>query len=221
MNGVHKVLALGILLACGGAGFAQQAVLRDFAGTVEIKRSSSAVWENARKGQVLENNTMISTGFSSTALIALGNSFLTVRPLTRLTLAEIARMQNEERVEFRLQTGRVRAEVQRTEIKTDFTVRSSGATASVRGTVFEFDTYNLRVIEGTVAFSGVSGGPVLIDAGRGSHAGGETLRPPPPEASAVEELRPPLPPGAAEALPPADQNAAAAARQEFSVTVGF
>ncbi|MDR2471921.1 MAG: FecR family protein [Treponema sp.] len=221
MNSLHKLLILGALLLCAGPGFTQQAVIRELAGTVEIKRPGAAQWETARKGLVLESSAMISTGFRSTALVALGNSLLTVRPLTRLTLVEIARMKNEEKVELRLQTGRVRAEVPRAEAgKTDFTVRSSAATASVRGTVFEFDAYNLRVIEGTVAFSGASGGPVLVDPGRTSYTDEQSLRPPPPEETALEELRPPLPPGAAEALP-GEGSAAGNGHQDLTVTVGF
>lgn len=222
MNGVYKSLAFLLLLLCGGAaGFAQEAVIRDLAGTVEIKRASSAKWENARKGQVIESSTMISTGFRSTALVALGNSVITVRPLTRLTLLELSRMQNDEKVELRLQTGRVRAEVRGTdEGKTDFTVRSSAATASVRGTVFEFDTNNLRVIEGTVAFSGVSGGAALIDAGYSSYIDERSLRSSLPEDSALIQLKPPLSPGALDALPD-EGPPATGMRHDLSVTIDF
>ena len=216
-----KILAFALLLVCGAAGFSQEAVIRDLAGTVEIRKTGSTLWEHARKGQVLESNTMISTGFRSTALIALGNSLLTVRPLTRLTLAELSRIQDEEKVELRLQTGRVRAEVRGADTgRTDFTVRSSSATASVRGTVFEFDTYNLRVIEGTVEFTGISRGAVLVDSGHSSYTDERSQRPLLPEEAAAEELRPPLPPGAAEALP-AEGSSAGTALQDFSVTVGF
>jgi hypothetical protein len=195
MNSVHKSLAfLALILWGASAGFAQQGVIRDFAGTVEIKRASSAKWESARKGQIMENNTMISTGFRSTALIALGNSILTVRPLTRLTLVELSRMQDDEKVELRLQTGRVHAEVKKAEEgRTDFTVRSSAATASVRGTAFELDTRNLRVIEGTVEFSGLSGGAALIDAGHSSYTDEDSLSL--PEGFASAPLKPSLPLG--------------------------
>ena len=234
MNSVYKSLGvLALLLCCVSAGFAQQGVIRDLAGTVEIKRASSTKWESARKGQTMENSTMISTGFRSTALIALGNSILTVRPLTRLTLVELSRMQDDEKVELRLQTGRVRAEVKKAEEgRIDFTVRSSAATASVRGTVFELDTHNLRVIEGTVAFSGPSGGAALIDAGHSSYIDERSFSPPEEFASAklrpslplggTAGLKPPPPPGTEDARPDQDPPVIVPPQQDsLSVTVSF
>jgi hypothetical protein len=44
-------------------------------------------------------------------------------------------------------------------------VQSPSATASVRGTDFEFDTVNLRVYEGTVALRGNDGMAVSVPAG--------------------------------------------------------
>ena len=48
------------------------------------------------------------------------------------------------------------------------TVRGPTATASVRGTSFEFDTYSITVSEGTVAFQGASGAPMMVSAGSSS-----------------------------------------------------
>ena len=190
-----KMILAGIIFLCAVSGIsAQQAVIRDLAGTVEIKRAGATAWEPARQGQFLTGDTAISTGFRSTAVITLGNSVLVVRPLTRLTLAELSRMQDTEKVELNLQTGRVRADVKPPEgAKTEFTVRSSAATASVRGTVFEFDTYNLTVNEGTVEFVGALGASVLIDAGGISYTGDTTGRAIPPEETAAAELKPDLP----------------------------
>jgi hypothetical protein len=210
-----KMVAMRVVLmaalAVAGAGLlsaqdARSAVIRDLAGTVEVKTARADAWTAAYRGQVLDIDMFISTGFKSTAVIVLGNSVLTVRPLTRLSLTELSRVQNNEKVEFRLQTGRVRAEVKGPVAgRTDFTVRSSAATASVRGTIFEFDTLNLSVSEGVVEFSGAAGAPVVVDAGRVSavvpgDAGGG-LRPQAPSETALAELRPDLPPAAEGALP--------------------
>jgi hypothetical protein len=76
--------------------FAQQqiqAVIREIAGTVEVKRVDSEVWEAASRGQTLAMATVISTGFRSTAVIALGDSLITLRPLTRLTILELSQSQ--------------------------------------------------------------------------------------------------------------------------------
>jgi hypothetical protein len=205
-------VVLTAALSTAGAGLlsaqdARSAVIRDLAGTVEVKAPRADAWTAAYRGQVLDIDMLISTGFKSTAVIVLGNSVLTVRPLTRLSLTELSRVQDNEKVEFRLQTGRVRAEVKAPAAgQTDFTVRSSAATASVRGTVFEFDTLNLLVSEGAVEFSGAAGAPVVVDAGRASSvvpgdAGG--LRPQAASEAALAELRPDFPSAAESALPAA------------------
>lgn len=182
---------------------AQRAVIRDMAGIVEIKEAGSTAWEGARRGQALAGNTVISTGFRSTALLALGNSLLTVRPLTRLSIVELSKKQDTEQADFSLQTGRVRAEVYPPlDSKIEFTVRSSAATASVRGTIFEFDTLYLLVIEGTVEFSGPFEIPVLIDAVGSSYLDERTSKVTLPRAASAAELRPDLP-IAAETVRPA------------------
>jgi hypothetical protein len=76
----------------------------------------------------------------------------------------LIRVHDTEQVNLNLQSGRVRAEVNApTDAGIEFNVRSSSATASVRGTVFEFDTLYLFVISGTVEFYGELGLPILID----------------------------------------------------------
>jgi hypothetical protein len=172
------------------------AFFRETNGTVEIKASGSAVWVSATAGDRIEENTLISTGFKSTAVVVLGNSVITVRPVTRLSLDEIIRNQNSERVNLRLQTGRIRAEVNPPDRgKTDFTVRSPIATASVRGTVFEFDTENIRVDEGRVVYSLDNGRETPVSAGGTSHADETSNTVVSPFAAAEELLSPALPPG--------------------------
>jgi len=216
----------GALLFCAAGGiFSQQAVIQEIAGTVELKHPGSDVWESARQGQSITADTVISTGFGSSALIDLGSSQLTVRPLTRLSITELVQRQGSENVELNLRAGRVRVEVNPpVGMKTDFTVRTPTATAAVRGTVFEFDALNLRVTEGTVEFSGDSGTPLLIDAGGLGYVpeqGGRATRSP---STAVSQLRPDLP-IAAEAVRPVFQDAGQPSSQgdspQLSVTIGF
>jgi hypothetical protein len=148
----------------------EAASFREVNGTVEIRAPGSAGWTNAAAGDRIEKNTLISTGFKSNAVILLGNTVIMVRPLTRLSLEEIARNQNNEQVNLYLGTGRVRVEVNPPSGgKTDFTVRSPIATASVRGTSFEFDTENLRVDEGQVQYSIANRRLVYVAAGGTSY----------------------------------------------------
>jgi hypothetical protein len=210
MNGRYSRLAaafLGIFIGISGIA-AQEGFIQEISGTVEIKRGSSA-WVPAAKGDAVLGDTLISTGFRSVAVLILGNSTLTVRPLTRLSVEEISRMAEDERVSLNLQTGRIRAEVTPPAGgRTEFTVRSPEATASVRGTIFEFDSVNLAVQEGTVVLAPSGSGnavggrvaAVAVSAGSESRID-ETGRVETPREVEVAELRPVLPVGSDSGAP--------------------
>ena len=152
--------------------FSQNGIIRELTGDVDLKPAGAAAFVRASAGETIALNTIVSTGFRSTAVIEVGSSLITVRPLTRLSLAEIQRMDNAENVNLNLQAGRVRVDVTPpTGSRANVTVRSPSATASVRGTSFEFDTINLTVDEGIVIFSGNSGSAVIVAAGAGSYVG--------------------------------------------------
>jgi ferric-dicitrate binding protein FerR (iron transport regulator) len=192
----NKLMVIAVLFAMSAAAWGQDAVIREIRGTVEIKAPGASEWVPARPGTVLAKDASISTGFRSTALVVLGNSTLTVRPLTRLRLDELAEAQGREQVSLNLQTGRVRAEVTPPSGgKTDFTVRSPSATASVRGTIFEFDGINLSVIDSTVRLSGPNGRSVLVDAGGTSFINEATGQAAAPLEIAAAVLTPELPHG--------------------------
>jgi hypothetical protein len=193
---------LGILLLMGAALLgAQAARIQDVRGTVEVKRPGLQ-WETAKAGQVLDKAALISTGFKSRALVVIGNSTLTVWALTRISLEELMAEQNGEQVTVNLRAGRIRADV-RPPVggTTAFTVRSPTATASVRGTVFDFDGIRLRVEEGRVRLAGTNTAGVYISTG---HTGAAD-----PERGTAfgaielikEELSPALPAGVDEGPP--------------------
>jgi hypothetical protein len=197
-----------------------RAVIRALRGTVETKAPGASAWQAAAVGQELERETLVSTGFKSEAVIALGDSTLLARPLTRLTLGEIAAAADSDRIEVQLRTGRIRAEVRPPAGgNVEFTVRSPVATASVRGTSFEFDTFTLRVDEGTVSFSGADNTAVYVGAGQISApdpVSGRTAAP----VEAAAASAPPPPAGVeAEALAPAA--AIPGAASQASVNVGI
>jgi hypothetical protein len=198
---MKKILA-GLLLLWSIQALAAQegtetrALLREIRGTVEVKEPGATDWKPGQRGQTLEQRTMISTGFKSGALIEIGNSTLNVQPLTRLSLEELAAANKNEQVNLSLRTGRIRANVKPpVGGSLEFTVKSPTATASVRGTVFEFNGVELRVAEGRVHLAGGDRSGVYVGAGHvartdiesGHTAGaGETAR---------EELTPPVPAG--------------------------
>ncbi|MDR0475039.1 MAG: FecR family protein [Treponema sp.] len=165
------LITLMILAAAYGIS-AQNGVIRELTGDVELKRSGSQAFTAASAGDEVTRDTIVSTGFKSTAVIAVGSSMITVRPLTRLSLAEIQSSSGTETLNVNLQAGRVRVDVKPPAgAKANCTVQSPSATASVRGTSFDFDTINLTVNEGTVAFSGVSGPIAMVKSGGANFVG--------------------------------------------------
>jgi len=164
---MKKMIMLVLLTTIFVIGvFAQNGVIREITGEVEIKPAGASAFVPATAGAAVNMNTIISTGFRSTAIIAIGSSTITVRPLTRLSLAEIQSTANTENVNVNLQAGRVRVDVSPPAgTRANFTVQSPSATASVRGTSFDFDTVNLNVHEGKVVFGGTSGPATVVNGG--------------------------------------------------------
>jgi len=173
--------------------FAQNGVIKELNGTVELKHAGRTDFVPAKSGDTVAKDTVVSTGFKSIALINLGSTVLTVRPLTRLTLAEISASEEKETLNVSLQTGRVRVEVNTPAGKKNFTTVSSPmATASVRGTSFEFDTQSLTVLKGTVTFQGNQGGAMLVSAGSASEVKDNGRAAAPIETNTAALLLPPV-----------------------------
>jgi len=165
-----KKANLVFLFFCVSLGvFAQSGVLQEKSGTVEIKLPKSESFVTANIGDQLSQDTVISTGFRSFAVIEIGSASITVRPLTRLTLTEIQASNEAETLNVNLQSGRVRVDVKPPAgTKALMSINSPSAVASVRGTSFEFDIYNLYVSDGTVSFMGNQGQEIMVSAGSGS-----------------------------------------------------
>jgi hypothetical protein len=119
---------------------AQEAEIMEVTGSVEVQRAGTERLLKAETGMKVQSGDLIVTGFKSTALLKIGDTVLTVRPLTRLTLEEIIQNQGKNAATLTLQSGRIRAEVTPPSGgRTDFTVRSPSVNASVRGDIYEED----------------------------------------------------------------------------------
>jgi hypothetical protein len=162
------LIALTLAFLTSLPAFAVETSLKEITGKVEVKLPGKA-WQVGKVGMAITKGTTISTGFKSVAVFSIGKTIVTCRPLTRLTIEEIIEKQDTVGAECYLQVGKMRAEVDKPEGgKVDFTVKSPVATASVRGTVFEFDGLNLDVERGTVVY-GISGALVRsFTAGEGT-----------------------------------------------------
>jgi len=173
--------------------FAQTGVIRELSGVVEIQPAGAAAFVPATVGSVITQDTIVSTGFRSNAIIDVGSSTLTVRPLTRLSLTEIQTAAGAETLTANLQAGRVRVDVRPPAGTTaQFTMHGPSATASVRGTSFEIDVHSVRVTEGSVFFAGNVGAPVIVNVGGESTAaaGAAAVNPLQQALSALSPLAP-------------------------------
>ena len=163
---MKKIMFVFLFTLIASGIFSQNGIIRELAGTVEIKRPGASDFVPARAGDSVSQDTIISTGFRSTALLEVGSVLLTVRPLTRLSLLEIRSSTGTEALNVNLQAGRVRVDVNPPAgTRADMQISSPVATASVRGTSFEFDTRNVRVSSGTVSFSGRRGWARQVGSG--------------------------------------------------------
>ncbi|MDR1444182.1 MAG: FecR domain-containing protein [Treponema sp.] len=227
MKAIFSVILLaGAAVLYGQA--ASRVVIREVRGSVELKEPGADRWVPARAGQTIARSAEISTGFRSTAVLDVGNSVVTVQALTRLTVDEVLAAAGDERVTIDLRVGRVRADVKPPAGgKTAFEVRSPTATASVRGTVFDFDGTRLTVDEGRVHVSGGDSG-TYVGAGHDARIAAENGRTISGLERLMEDLVPAAPAGMADGFNTPDTGsgspaplAPAAAPAQGSMKVGF
>jgi hypothetical protein len=175
--------------------YAQNGIIRELSGTVEIKKPGTSNYVAAKAGDQISQDTIISTAFKSIATVEVGSAVIMVQPLTRLSLTEISSTANSETININLQAGRVRVDVNPPAGKNaSMAVTSPSATASVRGTSFDFSTQNLYVQHGTVSFTGNRGDSQLVNAGSDSQVKTDGRVGDPLEARSGR-LLPPLPVG--------------------------
>lgn len=152
-RGYVVLCAVSIFIFSATTGWAFDAVIESLDGRVEVALGSGN-WIPAQPGMVLGTGDMISSSFGARAVVRIGDAVLTVRPLTRLRIDELAEREGVLESELFLQVGRVRSELRSGGNRVqEFRLRSPVATAAVRGTQFEFDGVNLEVLEGSVLLS--------------------------------------------------------------------
>jgi len=216
---MKKLFFITIFILTGIYAYAQDAYIDQLTGTVNIKQPKEEVFKTANKGDKIFKDTVIQTSFKSYAIIKIGSTILTVRPLTTLSLTEIQNLDETESLKIDLQAGRVHVNVKPPAGKKASAILTSpSSVASVRGTSFEFDNYNLYVNEGTVSFAGKNGRTVLVSAGGRSRAdrNGQVSI---PWDNKKENLMPPSPAGMGAKEMPA--SGATAANSQFSMTIKF
>lgn len=155
------LLSLGLALS----GQASIGTVKSLSGKVELQRPGGA-WAAAKVGDAIVKGMVVSVGFKSAAVISTADATITVKALTRLTIEDIVKTQGGTKTDLYLSAGRVKTEVKpEAGMKSDFKVKSPTATASVRGTGFDFDGTNLAVRHGLVMLSSSKGRSRSVGAG--------------------------------------------------------
>lgn len=132
---VFSILLLSLLTFASTAAFALEATVVSVSGKVEVQKGSE--WVAVKAGDVLQKGAVLSTGFKSTAELTIDSSSVSVGPLTRMTIEQLASNNVKSETQLYLDSGKVSANVKKPEGKrVDFKVSSPVATASVRGTEF-------------------------------------------------------------------------------------
>ena len=147
------LLAALLLLLLPSMLSASEGVFRTVSGKVEYQIPGD-VWRAASTGTRIPSGALISTGFRSEATLEIDSAVLTVRPLTRMRIDELVEKEGVISTELHLRVGRVRAEVKAVKgLQNNFRLTSPVSTAAVRGTSFDYDGVNLRVLSGLVRFA--------------------------------------------------------------------
>jgi len=133
------LLLLTLLFPIAASAQQSQAVVRQFSGKVEVKQPGQD-WQQVQTGMIVPEGATVSTGFSSRLTLELGQTIITIQPLTRMLLRELIKRNSTNVTSLNLTVGRINAAVKAVPgEKNLFTVRGPDATAAVRGTELNFD----------------------------------------------------------------------------------
>ena len=125
-----------------------------------------------KKGDILVPGDIVSTGFKSEAVISIGESVITVKALTRMTIEQLFEKNKNHVSSVYLDVGSISADVKPvTDKRVGFTVKTPAVTASVRGTAGIVYAYGK--VEGIRGKWGLSAPqPKNINFDRGDVVGG-------------------------------------------------
>ncbi len=144
------LLLLALAALSGVCAVEQSALVKSFSGKVEYRTGNSS-WKPVNEGLKIPLGSTISTGFDSKTVLEIGTATLSVAALTRMAITDLVEQNGVVSTKLNLQIGKVKTQVKKVEgIQNNFIIKSPVTTASVRGTIFDFDPVNLTVEEGIV-----------------------------------------------------------------------
>lgn len=131
-------------------------------GKVQIK-DASGNWIDAKRGTALEDGAEVSSGESSSCVLAVGEgrtSAVTLQSDSKATLSSL------DPVKIKLDSGELIALAKGLKEGSTFQVMSSTAVASVKGTSFYVSDGVIAVLEGSVDVTFSNGQTVHLEAGQ-------------------------------------------------------
>lgn len=167
---MKKFVTILVFLTVAFCAFALDGVVMEVLGKVEKQVDNS--WVALKKGDILVPGDVVSTGFKSEAVISIGESVITVKALTRMTIEQLFEKNKNHVSSVYLDVGSISADVKPvTDKRVGFTVKTPAVTASVRGTAGIVYAYGK--VEGIRGKWGLSAPqPKNINFDRGDVVGG-------------------------------------------------
>jgi hypothetical protein len=131
--------ALILLSPVAALAQAQQAVVREFSGKVEVK-APGRDWRPVALNMPVAMGATVSTGFASRLVLAIGETRISIQPLTRMVLQQLVKNGSTNTTGLTLRVGKVNVAVKAASgEKNDFSIRGPASTAAVRGTEFSYN----------------------------------------------------------------------------------
>lgn len=151
-----RVFVLASILAFSVTSlFALEAKVVSAKGKTEVQMADGA-WTPLKIGSTIQKGAVIQTGFKSELILKIKETTVTVAPLSRITVEQLAEKGDKDDTRLFLDTGSLKSDVKKTvDRRVGFTVRSPVATASVRGTIVgvtnKFKSTDVKGYEGSIA----------------------------------------------------------------------
>ena len=151
-----RVFVLASILAFSVTSlFALEAKVVSAKGKTEVQMADGA-WTPLKIGSTIQKGAVIQTGFKSELILKIKETTVTVAPLSRITVEQLAEKGDKDDTRLFLDTGSLKSDVKKTvDRRVGFTVRSPVATASVRGTIVgvtnRFKSTDVKGYEGSIA----------------------------------------------------------------------
>ncbi len=136
---MKKGLLISIFIFIAANAFCMEAEVVSTKGKAEVQNEN--VWIPLKTGDKLSKGAVVQTGFKSELVLKIKETTVTIDPLSRITIEQLAERNGATASDDRdvtkifLDTGSLKSNVKKSEDKrVSFTVHSQVATAAVRGT---------------------------------------------------------------------------------------